>query len=84
MIDNYAKKGEHTSYVWYLGGCWRYAGNPDHRGWPMLVNLKDDSLGISADPAKIRNCTFAEIDAINYFTAKEIYQNVAKPNQPTN
>jgi hypothetical protein len=62
-----------TRYVWYLSVVWIYEGQKDHRGFVSLINIRDNSLGINADPTKIRNCTFEEIDAINYFTQRRLY-----------
>lgn len=72
-------KGIPTRYVWYLGTCWIYSGEKDRMGWVSLVSLRDTSLGINADPTKIRNCTIEEIDALEYFTLKEKLN--VKPNQ---
>lgn len=58
------KKRDFTKYVWYQGRTWRYEGLTDRRGFVPLVNLKDRSKGIVADPKKLRNCTEAEIAAI--------------------
>ena len=57
-------KKELTKYVWYQDRYWRVEGLVDYRGFIGLVRLFDSSQGINADPAKIRNASVEQIDAI--------------------
>lgn len=58
-------------YVWFQGKCWRGTGLKDHRGYTELVDLKDSSLGVMADPAKTRPCSDVEAESIEYFLRGE-------------
>lgn len=54
-------------YVRFEGRCYENIRQPDKDGRVILVDLRDHSRGILADPKYIRECTPEEVEAIEYF-----------------
>jgi len=61
-----------SKYVWFKGRTWRQESDlKDWMGRLHLVDWKDTSKGILAEPHKVRDCSKKDTEAIEHFLSKE-------------
>ena len=69
-------------YVRYKGKCWIESGRRDRRGWFDLVDIRDRSKGILADPAYVHACKPEDVAAIKRIWKDPIIDKPLKGNPP--
>lgn len=61
-----------NKYVWFKGRTWlQESDRKDWMGRVSLIDWKDTSKGVLAEPHKVRACTVEDVEGIEYFLSKE-------------
>lgn len=69
-------KFKHGQYVRYKGICYRYENDFSRDSRLTLSKLRENSDCLYAEPARVKPCSAADIDGIEYFLSGKDQLNI--------